>query len=139
MFSSNDGVRCTVHDGEMWMHLDSGSLKIPSQLLKKSQVLVDALSAADLSVTRKVTVAAPKDWLQAWVGCYCNEEESISCDNIKDLVNCLLVCFSLWNAGFVVPIFATCAVAVFTAWRVLGSSVRSPSRRLIPMNQLLVS
>jgi hypothetical protein len=104
MSSLKDVVMCTVHDGEMWMHLDDGSLKIPSQLLKKSQILMDALSAADPSTTRKVTVAAPKEWLQAWVGCYCNEEESISCDNIKDLVNCLLVCFLLWNAGFLLPV-----------------------------------
>jgi hypothetical protein len=120
MFSSNDVVRCTVRDGEMCMHLDDGSLKIPSQLLKKSQILMDALSTADPSVTRKVTVAAPKEWLQAWVACYCNEEESLSCITIKDLVNCLLVCFLLWNAGFVVSTYATDAVAVFTAWRVLA-------------------
>jgi hypothetical protein len=97
MFDSNDVVRCTVRDGEMWMHLDSGSLKIPAQLLNKSQILMDALSAARSAedVTRKVTVAAPKEWLQAWVGCYCNEEEILSCSNIKDLINCLLVCLLL--------------------------------------------
>jgi hypothetical protein len=99
MFSSKDVGRCTVHDGEMWMHLDNGSLKIPPQLLSKSQILVDALSVAHPSVTRKVTVAAPKEWLHAWVVCYGNEKEILSYDNIKDLVNCLLVCFLLWNAG----------------------------------------
>jgi hypothetical protein len=108
------------------MHLDNGSLKIPSQLLNKSQILTDALSVANHSVTRKVTVAAPKEWLQAWVVCCCNEKGSLSCDNIKDLVNCLLVCFLLWIADPVAPTLAT--VAVFTAWRVLGSSVLSPSR-----------
>jgi hypothetical protein len=106
MISSNDVVRCTVRDGEMWMHLDNGSLKIPSQLLNESQVLRDALSAAHPSGTRKVTVAAPKEWLQAWGLCYCNEEESLSCQNIKDLVNCLLVCFLLWNAG---PMLLLCS------------------------------
>jgi hypothetical protein len=128
MSSSEDVVRCTIHDGEMWMHLDNGNLKIPSQLFSKSQVLMDALSVAHASATRKVTVAAPKEWLQAWVVCYCNDKRSLSCDNIKDLVNCLLVCFLLWNADPVVQIFA-CPIAVFTAWRVLGSSVQSPSRR----------
>jgi hypothetical protein len=125
MFSSNDVVRCTVRDGEMWMHLDSGSLKIPPQLLRKSQILMDALSTAHpaVDVTRKVTVAAPKEWLQAWVVCYCNEEERLSCDNIRDLVNCLLVCFFLWNAGLVLPSCATYALAVFTALRMLGSTL----------------
>jgi hypothetical protein len=91
MFSSKDVVRCTVHEGEMWMHLDNGSLKIPPKLLIKSKILVDALSVSHPSVTRKVTVAAPKEWLQAWVVCYGNDEESLSCDNIKNLVHCLLV------------------------------------------------
>jgi hypothetical protein len=139
MFNSNDVVRCTVRDGEMWMHLDNESLKVPPQLLSQSQVLMDALSAAYPSATRKVTVAAPKEWLQAWVGCFCNEEESLSCHNIKDLINCLLVRFFLWNAVPVVRTFATCTGSVFTAWCVLSSSARSPSRRLIPMTQLLVS
>jgi hypothetical protein len=70
MFSSNDVARCLVRDGEMWMHLDSGSLKIPPHLLNKSQILTDALAAARSAedVTRKVTVAAPKEWLQAMGG-----------------------------------------------------------------------
>jgi hypothetical protein len=122
MFSTKDVVRCTVHDGEMWMHLDHGGLKIPSQLLCKSQILRDVLSVAFPAVTRKVTVPAPKEWLQAWVVCYGNEEERLSCDNVKDLVHCLLVCFLLWIAGLVVPTRVTYSVAVFTAWRVLGST-----------------
>jgi hypothetical protein len=68
MFSVKDVVRCNVRDGEMWMHLDNGSLKIPPQLLSKSKILLDALSAAHSAadVTRKLTVGAPKEWLQAW-------------------------------------------------------------------------
>jgi hypothetical protein len=116
------------------MHLDNGSLKIPPLLLSKSQILMDALSVAPPFVTREVSVAAPKEWLQAWVGCYCNEEKSLSCDNIKDLVNCLLVCFLLWNAGLVLPTFA---VAVFTAWRVLGSTLLFAKFKVTPLNQLL--
>jgi hypothetical protein len=91
MLNSGDAVRCTVHDGTMWMHLDNLSVKIPPQLLAKSQFLMDALSVADPS--GKATLAAPKEWLQAWVGCYCNEEQILSGKEINDLVNCLLVCF----------------------------------------------
>jgi hypothetical protein len=115
MSSSKDVVRCTVHDGEMWMHLDHGSQKIPSQLLYKSQILVDALSVAHPSSgTRKVTVAVPKEWLQTWVIRYCSEEEGLSCDSIKDLINCLLVCFFLMVAC---PVVRTCdTYAVGACW-----------------------
>jgi hypothetical protein len=82
-----------VHDGAMWMHLDNASVKVPPILVKKSQILMDALSVTNPSITRKVTLPAPKEWLQAWAACYCNEEEALSCEDIKDLVNCLLVCF----------------------------------------------
>jgi hypothetical protein len=82
-----------VRDGAMWMHLDNVTVKVPPTLVKRSQVLLDALSMTDPSVTRKVTVPAPKEWLQAWAVCYCNEEESMSCKDIKCLVSCLLVCF----------------------------------------------
>jgi hypothetical protein len=77
----------------MWMHLDDVSVEIPQQLLDKSEVLMDALSVAEPSVERNVTLAAPKEWLRAWVGCFCNEGESLSGKDISDLVNCLLVCF----------------------------------------------
>jgi hypothetical protein len=119
----------------MWMHLDNGSQKIPSQLLNKSQILMDALSVAHPSVTRKVTVGAPKEWLEAWVACYCNEEKSLSCNNTKDLMNCLLVCFFLMLAC--VRTFAPYAVAVFTARRVLGSTLPFDSLKVISINQLL--
>jgi hypothetical protein len=135
MSSSKDVVKCILHDGEMWMQLDNGSQKIPPQLLNKSQVLMDALSAADPSVARTVTVAAPKKWLQAWVLCYCNEEESLSCVNIKDLVNCLLVCFLLWNAG---PMLLRC----FRAWRTAVLKTSEPlfdHLKANPTSQLLTS
>jgi hypothetical protein len=93
MSSSRDAVRCTVHHGAMWMHLDNVSVKIPPELVENSQILTNALSAAHPSFARKVTVAAPKEWLQAWAVCYCNKEVSLGCEDIKDLVNCLLVCF----------------------------------------------
>jgi hypothetical protein len=100
MLSSGDGVRCTIHDDEMWMHLDNTSVKVPPQLVKKSQFLSDALSVGHPSVTRKVTLPAPKEWLQAWAVCYCNEEESIICEDINVLVNCLLVCFLYLERSF---------------------------------------
>jgi hypothetical protein len=93
MLSSRDAVRCTVDDGAMWMHLDNASVKIPPKLVNKSHILMDALSVTDPSIKRRVTLPAPKEWLQAWAACFCNEEESLSCEDIKDLVNCLLVCF----------------------------------------------
>jgi hypothetical protein len=112
MSSTNDVVRCTVRDGELWMHLDYGSLKIPSKLLKKSQILMDALSAAHFSATRKVTVAAPGAWLHAWLICY-GDEDSLSCDNLKYLVNCLLVCFFLCSTQF--PCRRCCVHSVASA------------------------
>jgi hypothetical protein len=93
MSTSRDAVRCTVRDGAMWIHLDDISVKIPEQLLNKSEILTDAVSVAEPSVTRKITLAAPKEWLQAWVLCYCNEEESLKSKDINVLVNCLLVRF----------------------------------------------
>jgi hypothetical protein len=91
MASSRDGVRCTVHDGAMWMHLDDATVKVPQQLLNMSQVLINAVSASHPSAARKVTLAAPKEWLQAWVGCFCHEEDSLSDKDIQCLVSCLLV------------------------------------------------
>jgi hypothetical protein len=99
MSSSRDAVECTVHGGEMLIHLDNVSVKIPPQLLEKSELLTDALSVAEPSVTRKVTLAAPEEWLQAWVACYCNEEEGLSGKDIMDLVHCILVCFLRLECG----------------------------------------
>jgi hypothetical protein len=77
----------------MWMHLDNASVKIPPKLVNKSQILMDGLSVTSPSIAGKVTLPAPKEWLQAWAACYCNGEEILSCEDIKDLVNCLFVCF----------------------------------------------
>jgi hypothetical protein len=83
----------------MWIHLDNVSVKIPPHLLEKSEVLTDALSVAEPSLTRSVTLSAPNDWLQAWVACYCNEEEGLSGKDISDLVHCLLVWFLRLKCG----------------------------------------
>jgi hypothetical protein len=94
MASSSDGVRCTVHDGEVWVHIDSVQVHIPSRLLRKSQILMDALaSVRDSSVTRRFTLAAPTEWLKAWVACFVSEEAYLSDADSKVLVSCLIVCF----------------------------------------------
>jgi hypothetical protein len=95
MSSSLDAVRCTLHHGAMWMHLDNMSVKIPPKLLEKSPILLNALSVAHPSVAREVTLAAPKEWMQAWAVCLCNEEERMNDVDIEDLVKCLLVCLFL--------------------------------------------
>jgi hypothetical protein len=85
-----------VHDGTLSMHLDNASVNIPSQLLEKSPIFVNALSVPQSSVTRTVSLPAPTKWLEAWVLCYCDEEEKdLSSQDIEVLVNCLLVLFLL--------------------------------------------
>jgi hypothetical protein len=100
MSSSGDAVRCTVHNGAMWIHMDSVSVKVPEQLMNRSEVLIDAVSVGDASVARTITLAIPKEWLQAWVGCYCTEEESLKGKDINVLVNCLLVCSLCLDRSF---------------------------------------
>jgi hypothetical protein len=100
MSSAGDGVTCTVHDGAMWMHLDDVTVKIPPQMLSMSQVLTNAMSVASPSEARKVTLAAPKEWLQSWIGCFCTEKESLSNKDNQTLVHCLLVCPSRLECGY---------------------------------------
>jgi hypothetical protein len=126
---STDGVRCTVRDGAMWMHLDDLTVQIPPQLLNTSQVLMKAMSVARSSVARKVTLAAPQRWLQAWVGCFCIEEEILSDQDTQSLVDCLLVCLLSLECGcnradisqFCVHSRSCRCLAHFTACRVLGA------------------
>jgi hypothetical protein len=90
----NDGVKCTVHDGAVWLHLDCVPALIPSQLVNKSQILMDAMSSEDaLPASKHFTLDAPKEWLQAWLACYVygGEEDRLRCADVKELVNCLLV------------------------------------------------
>jgi hypothetical protein len=120
MLPSRDAVRCTVHDGALSIHLDSKSVEIPPQVLNKSRVLMDALSVADPSVRRKVTLSAPQEWLQAWVACYCNEDGNLGSKDVEELLNCLMVWFS-WNAALIMPKAATPA----------GDVLRTMSSRLV--------
>jgi hypothetical protein len=79
------------------MHLDNDRISIPSRLVNQSQILLDAMSCVDdSSITGDLTLPAPKEWLQAWMACYGSEEERLRCADTEDLINCLLVRFSLF-------------------------------------------
>jgi hypothetical protein len=98
---SEDGVRCTVHDGEVSMHLDHPRVPIPSRILNQSKVLLDTLtSACDSSATKSFTLAAPTEWLQAWVACFVTEEQSLGYADDEVLVKCLMVRFHLHSTAF---------------------------------------
>jgi hypothetical protein len=76
------------------LHLDNVRVIIPSHLLHKSQTLMDGVSTvADASIARGFTLAAPKEWLQAWLACYGSEEGHLGSADITVLANCLMVCF----------------------------------------------
>jgi hypothetical protein len=82
------------------MHLDDVRVNIPSDLVNKSQVLMNAMSCVDdSSSTGHLTLPAPKEWLQAWMACYGGEQERLRCAGIKEVVNCLLVRFSFKSAA----------------------------------------
>jgi hypothetical protein len=116
MTSSSDVVKCTVHNGVLWMHLHEKRLKIHSLVVNKSQLLTDMLSsAADPTVSSDFTLAARKEWLLAWTSlwplpksaCCCSGNKSRSYQkslrkrlrdvDIADLLNSLLVCFCYRN------------------------------------------
>jgi hypothetical protein len=122
MLPSREAVRCTVHDGTMSIHLGSESVEIPPHVLNQSQVLLDALSVADPSIRRKVALSAPQEWLQAWVSCFCNEDENLGSKDTQELLHCLLVCFT-WNAAPIVTKSASPASDVFIACRVPSSTL----------------
>jgi hypothetical protein len=132
MFSSTDSAMWSVDDGTMSIQLDSGCVNVPSELFNKSQILLDALSVTHTSGTKKVTLAAPKEWLQAWAVCYCNDEENISSEDTTVLVNCLLVCFFLLTAAPIVPTTDTRAVSMFSACRVLGATLIYENIKVLP-------
>jgi hypothetical protein len=93
MTSSSVEVKCTVHDGALYINLDAVGVHIPSHLLNESKVLLDALSfVCDSSLISEFTLDAQKEWLQAWVACYVREAKPPSSAEIEVLVNCLKVC-----------------------------------------------
>jgi hypothetical protein len=97
MPTSSDVVRCTVRDGVVWMVLDKKRVRIPSHLLQKSQVLMNALSSVvDRPTAIRFNLGVPKEWLQAWEAHCCRKEPRLSNARIQDLVHCLMVCVSLW-------------------------------------------
>jgi hypothetical protein len=100
MTSLSDEVKCTVHDGLFWMHLDDTGVNIPSHIVNESQLMMNILSSvADTSITTDLALAAPKEWLEAWASRYCSGEKRLRCANIRDLVSCLLVCLCYWNVA----------------------------------------
>jgi hypothetical protein len=100
MASSGDGVKCTIQNGAVRMHLDDGCVNIPAHVLTKSRFVSDILSSGpDLCVTSDFIVPAPEQWLQAWVARYVSEEGRLGCADNTDLMNCLMVCSCL-EGGF---------------------------------------
>jgi hypothetical protein len=94
MASSFDGVKCSIQNGAVRMHLDDGCVKIPAHVLTKSRFLSDALlSVSDVLVTSDFVVPAPEQWLRAWVAGYVSDEGRLECVDSTDLINCLKVCF----------------------------------------------
>jgi hypothetical protein len=92
MTSSSDGVKCTVQNGTVRVHLGNVGVDIPSHLLCTSKLFMDVLASVDdPSVGREFTLSVPEEWLQAWVTCYANGEKRLSCVDIEGLVNCLMV------------------------------------------------
>jgi hypothetical protein len=93
MTGSSEEVRCTVEDGEVSMRLDDVHWHIPLGLLKKSKIVMDVLSSmSDSSFKRHFTLAAPKEWLHAWVSCYVSKVEHLANADTEVLVNCVKVC-----------------------------------------------
>jgi hypothetical protein len=94
MLSSTDTVGCIIQDGAVLMHLDNERVEIPAHIVKKSKILTDALlPEADPSLTKSLTLAAPEEWLKAWAACFCCDGKRVTSADIRDLVNCLMVCF----------------------------------------------
>jgi hypothetical protein len=76
------------------MLLEDVRVNIPSHLLESSKMLMCLLSSVDdLSIARNIALPAPKEWLKAWVACFCSEKKLLRKSVIRDVVNCLLVCF----------------------------------------------
>jgi hypothetical protein len=94
MRSLGKGVRCTVHDGSIWIHLDKARVNIPSNILNKSQILMNILSD-DTAANGDFVMAVPKEWLRAWAACFCSEGKlkSLRCTDTRDLIKSLLACF----------------------------------------------
>jgi hypothetical protein len=86
-------VRCIVQHGEVSMYLHGVNVHILSHLLMESKMMVDMLSStSDSPFTTDFTLAAPTEWLQAWVACYVRKVEHLGDADTKVLVNCLKVC-----------------------------------------------
>jgi hypothetical protein len=70
-------------------------VNIPPHLVRSSEMLMDFVSSVDdISITSDFPLPVPEEWLDAWVACYCTETKPLRCLEIRDMVNCLLVCFA---------------------------------------------
>jgi hypothetical protein len=112
MRSRSDMVRCTVHDGAVWMHLDNVPVQIPSHLAEKSQLLKDILlSVDDHSTASDFSLGICEGWVKALVARYGSEDDHLSNTDIGDILNCLLVCLFLWIVGLALLI-----VSAYREW-----------------------
>jgi hypothetical protein len=94
MLNSREAARCTVRDGAVHMYSDDDCVHIPYHLWSKSELFMDTVpSVADSFVTHDFSLAAPTEWLLAWVHCYGKEAHALADVSIWTLVNCLMVCF----------------------------------------------
>jgi hypothetical protein len=86
-------VRCKVHHGAVWMLLRNECVNIPSHPLESSEMLMGLLSSVDdPCIANELALPVPQEWLKAWVACYCTEQQLLKSSDIRDVVNCLLVC-----------------------------------------------
>jgi hypothetical protein len=100
MTNLSDVVKCTVHEGAIWMHLHDTSVSIPAHLVNESQLLMNILSSvADTSITTHFSLAAPMEWLEVWASCFCSGKKNLCFANLRDLVRCVLVCFCYHNVA----------------------------------------
>jgi hypothetical protein len=88
-------ARCSVHERSVWMLLGNVRVKVPFHQVKSSEMLMALLwSVDDCSVATEFALPVPKKWLEVWVACYCSETKLLSRLEIRDILNCLLVCFA---------------------------------------------
>jgi hypothetical protein len=119
MFSSREAVKCTVRDGAVCMLLDNVPVDIPFSICSQSKVLADAVSSVtDPSATDEFTLAAPHEWLQAWVEFYCKKEKAPVCSSVKCLVNRLMVCFCSGKVPVIVLATASLSAQAFSLFTI---------------------
>jgi hypothetical protein len=70
-------------------------VNIPPNLVESSEILMDFVSSVDDNcINSDFALPIPEECLNAWVAFYCTETKLLRCSEIRDMVNCLLVCFA---------------------------------------------